>query len=518
MEHIDRKFSSDDKRIFIVTALMMVAIHGFAFTNLMYSHDSLNTFYTYYAAKVDLGRWLYPLVQNIREVATPWMMGVFSVVYVSLAVVFVVRLLRFDKLKGICVSVLFASNITLIALFCTYSFDADADCLALLLSCLAAYSFDRYEGKKKIILSILFIVCTLALYQAYICVTIGLFLFVIIYESNEANDNQRIYRVVMTGGKEILILMVSSLIYGVGTIIAAGMYSVNFSNDYNGPGKLATLGIKDMVSLFPRAYGSFLKRLLLTENHGSFSSVFATVILLLLIALYLLLYARIVKGKTGALGIVIACLFIMPVALNVIYVISFGVVHELMIFSYCIFLLTPLVFDELLKKYHIVFGKNKNLELSKILFVVTVVCLSIIGFNNTVFANEVYTNKKLVYDNTLLHAQKVWEDVNSLEEYVEGETPVIFLGEFKESKAAYKNSLMTKYKKALLGSDSSSITYEDCIILFYKGILGRNMVIEHFDSQIDDFAQIDNMPSYPSEGYCKYFSGKVIVKMSELEH
>ncbi|WP_026670480.1 glucosyltransferase domain-containing protein [Butyrivibrio sp. AE3006] len=511
---MEKYFDSEDRYTFISTALIMLAVHGFAFANLMYSHDSLYFYDTYNAAKVDLGRWLFPLIKIIRNEATPWMMGVLSTIYVSLAVVFVKRLLRFDQKKGFCVSVLFASNIALISLFCTYSADADADCLALLLSCLAVYTFERCSGKLKTALPILFIVCTLALYQAYICVTIGLFLIILIYKTAEINDKAGVNKVIMTGIKEVAVLAISVVVYIVSMIIAAKVFGVELSNDYNGPGSVASHGIKDIILLIPKAYGSFGKRLLLPYGYSNVISTVTSIVLLLLILVYAINYIKICKVRSEAQILSAALLLILPLGLNAIYVISFGMIHQLMIFAFCLFFLLPLVFDELINNSENGYQGDENRKKFQRLLSAAIVCILIICFNNAVFANGAYTHKKLVYDNTILHAQNVWEDVNSIDGYVEGETPVVFAGEFTESKAVYQNMLTDKYQNALLGSFGSSITYEDSMIHYFEGILGRKMKIEHLDSSNTDKGVLADMPEYPSEGYCRYSDGKVIVKMS----
>lgn len=102
--------------------------------NVIYSHDSLDIagrgFY-----KIQLGRWLYPLLVRARSLPVPWLMGTLSTVYVSLAAVLAAKVLELSKRQGLCMGILFAANITLTSLFGTFIFDADADCLALLLAC-----------------------------------------------------------------------------------------------------------------------------------------------------------------------------------------------------------------------------------------------------------------------------------------------------------------------------------------------------------------------------------------------
>lgn len=180
MNKLKSFFDEDSMFVFISSVITMIIAHGFCFANLMFSHDSLKFYFSTEYRKVALGRWLYPLFGLIRGMAYPWVMGCFSVLYVSLAVVIVTKTLEFSRMQGLCVVVVFSTNITLTALFCTYLYDADADCLALLLSCLAVYGFRRLSKMTKILVPSIFLVLCLALYQSYICVAIGLFLLILI--------------------------------------------------------------------------------------------------------------------------------------------------------------------------------------------------------------------------------------------------------------------------------------------------------------------------------------------------
>ena len=518
MEKIKKFFDEDTKFLFIFTSIIMAIIHGFAFFNLMYSHDSTYFYIISATSKVDFGRWLYPVCLAVRRIASPWMIGVLSTVYVSFAVVFVDKLFNFDRIKGICVAVLFATNISLIALFSTYSFDADADCLALLLACFAAYSFEKYEGKLKTFLPIISIVGCLSLYQAYIGVTIGLFLISLIYKAAECKEDYEIKKIFGLGIKELLILFVAGFIYLIFMTAAAGILGVGLSSEYNGPGSIANRGILDFLKNIPKAYASMAKRMLWPDTLNNTMVVLATFVLFILACYSFVLYLKVRKGFLKSLKIIVPALLLLPLGLNAIYVVSFGVTHQLMIFAFCIALMMPLILTDLVSKASLE-EENTNTTLAvKRIQVIAFVAIMVIGFNRFVYANGAYTYRKLVYDNTLLHAQDIWREVNSLEGYVDGETPVVFVGEFYKSKLAYNSSIADIYKDSLLsGGNTSSMTYEDTIGNFYKGILGRDMVIERYEEKDFDKKTVSEMPSYPAEGYCKMENGKVLVKVSDLK-
>ena len=156
---------------------------------------------------IRLGRWLYPALVEARQVATPWLMRVLSIIYISLGVVLVTKISNFYKLQGLAVAILFSSNITLTALFCTYIFDADADCLVLLLACFAVYAFETLPKKINVVVSVISLTLYLALYQAYICVALGVFIAVIIIKARDANCWNDVLRVFIIGIKELCVVI-----------------------------------------------------------------------------------------------------------------------------------------------------------------------------------------------------------------------------------------------------------------------------------------------------------------------
>ena len=106
------------------------------------------------------------------------------------------------------------------------------------------------------------------------------------------------------------------------------------------------------------------------------------------------------------------------------------------------------------------------------------------------------------------------KDINSIDGYIEGETQVVFMGEFPKSSAAYNSPVATRYYDQLTGASNSSITYNGTEYQFYYGILGRNLNITYNDVTISEAKEYADMPIYPSNGYCKMIDDRVVVKLS----
>lgn len=460
-KYIETFFDRNTKFIFASSVIVMLMTHGFCFMNVMYSHDSLSFANDSGLFKISLGRYLYPLFVRMRFTATPWGMGIFSTLYVSLAVVLVTKVFDLSKMQGLSVSILFASNITLTALFCTYIFDADADCFALLLSCFAVYAFKKFPKILRFVIPIISLSLSLALYQAYICVAVGLFLILLISESSKCKDWKDVFNVFLTGIKELAILLLGAVLYIPLMHASANHYGIKLSTGYNGAGNLSSLKPIDFIKDIPFAYLYFKDTFFKVTKYNTLSMVSANWLMLFLLLISLAIFVYCHRDFLGSLVIVIPCLLIMPLGLNAIHLVSFGTIHQLMIFAFCIIYLLPQIISNTSLGDNI---DNENthkaiINMGTVVFTLSFLVIAYIGFNNIVYSNGAYLYRKLVYDNTKLHAQTIWTDINNIDGYIEGETQVVFMGEFSLSKAAYKGSVGSRYLNVLHGTGNSSITY-----------------------------------------------------------
>lgn len=507
-----------DKFVFAASVVIMIVAHGFCFMNLMFSHDSLSFYDMETMEKVKLGRWLYPIIEHRRCFATPWLMGVLSILFISISVVLVTKILRFNKYQGLCVGILFGTNVALTSLFCTYIYDADADCLGIMLACFAVYLYEKLPRVVNIIVSALTLVMCLSLYQAYICIAIGLFVLLVIMESAKSCSWNEVGLALWNGVQKVIVLVVATIVYIPIMNAASRHYGVSLSTDYNGPGNLSSLTVGGLFEEIPSVYKYFADSFFVVTEINTSMLARMNWIMMFLFAVALTIYIITHKKFLGSLVLIIPCFLLMPLALNVIQLMSGGMMHHLMIFAYCIIYLLPIVLlsevqyaneDNRFMHTGIVWARNA-------VNVVIVLIIFVIGFYNIVYANGAYVHKKLVYDNTALHAQAIWEDIKNVDGYIEGDTQVVFMGELAASNILYRNnSVARRYSGVLTGSGSSSISYEATASRYYYGILGRDVDITFDNPEILQNDQYKSMPIYPIDGYCKKIGDKVVVKISE---
>ena len=171
---------SDQKRRLLVSALSVIAcyipVHGYRFFHLLASGDGLLQLYQDDAAwEIALGRFAQPVVVFFRGgYTTPFLINLLALSWLCLAVFFTSLYLGLQKTLSVAlVAAFFVINRTLVMLNGSYLPWADSYMFALLLA--VAGLFLASERKPwRVIAGALCFACSLGLYQAYICVALGL--------------------------------------------------------------------------------------------------------------------------------------------------------------------------------------------------------------------------------------------------------------------------------------------------------------------------------------------------------
>lgn len=246
---------------FAAVFLFGLLAHGYAFTNFTVSHDSLNEMFLSadirYAAgsvadwKISLGRFLYPAYRTVFSGAagTPWLSGVLSLVWVSLAVYLVSRLFSVDNALLLAViGALFVTNVSYSALAATYIYDLDGDMLAMLLAVCAAYLLLRGTLRRRA-LAVIPIVGSLALYQAMISVTVSLVMIACILRLLESESAKAVF---FDGLKAVGILFIGGAAYYILVRAVCSASGVALDGGYN---SLLSLG-RMTPGLLPEAVRS----------------------------------------------------------------------------------------------------------------------------------------------------------------------------------------------------------------------------------------------------------------------
>lgn len=229
------------KYILICTLVFMVITHGYCYTNLNFSHDSMRTYFWTKLDTIEIGRYMIPFFLILRgKYYPPLIVGFLTYIFISLTVYLLVDIFKIkNKISILLTSGIMATASTLTLLNATYLDFSDIYTFCILLMTFAAYLWRNY--KRGYLYAIIPIFIGLGLYQSYICFFIGIVMLISIKDIVENKKNKEIF---INGLKSILALIISLILYAISLKVVTAVTGIALSNTYN-----SVAGVGDFGSL-----------------------------------------------------------------------------------------------------------------------------------------------------------------------------------------------------------------------------------------------------------------------------
>lgn len=247
LDFLQNKINKESKITFFSTAIITLLVHLFAFTNVLPTHDSVYIFYGNSDMTIS-GRWFLGFANGISSYFDiPWLIGIISTVYIALTAVIIVDIF---KVKNPIVMVILGgllSAFPAITKTFQYSFTADGYILSMLLAATTVW-LSVFERRKPIhlILAVITICLSCAIYQSYVSFALLLMLCYFIYEVLENRHST----------KELWFFVLKQIgIYGFGMALYYAIWRICLlvknieAIDYQGISDMQNLGSFFEVSI-----------------------------------------------------------------------------------------------------------------------------------------------------------------------------------------------------------------------------------------------------------------------------
>ncbi len=519
MNRLSECFARNKKDLYfalIATFLWGILAHGYCFFDNSVSHDSLNEFHAAIFGndwKIQLGRVFTPLYRDIfrGDATLPWLIGVLSLFWLGLAVFLVIRIFGIDsKVMMVLTAGIFAVNTSVSATAATYLNDLDSNMFAVLCAVAAVYCW-KYISWGELPGAVL-IMGSLGIYQGYLTVTIVLVMFVCILALFRGNTFQEVFR---KGLRAIgMILLGGVLYYAAMKIITQLTGNALTTGDNNSLGNILKLTPQMIPDLVARTYENWFQRLWMAYSAYPAVAVKGITILMFLSAA-LAVTVWMCNKKIGIweklLGIVL--ILLLPLGMNIYFILALGNIHDLMVYAiWLCYLLVLLLADWLVKQWQASPKKEKTARLIRMLCFL-LVFLTVYG--SVQFANGMYLKKDLEYDAYLSLMTRIVTRMEDYDDYVIGETPVVFVGlpktlhsvtpGFKE----YWNVIGMQFTDVILQPSP------DRFQAYFNYVL--NVPVNLADSStwtaMRNSDRVKQMPAYPADGFLAMEDGVLIVKL-----
>ena len=492
------------KLCFAATALCMLLAHGFAWFNLFPSHDGTILFFDADVVMLQLGRWVQlPYYRFLRgKISMPWLTGMFSVLWTALSVYLVSDLLKLRRKATMAFAAVLGTAISITLLNATYNDKSDPFTCAMFLAFLGVYAVRRCRRPWLGVALCGGCLClSMGLYQGYIEFAIGLFLLCLLRDCLTQDLPWADY--LRRGFTAVAALLLGGVLYAVSMKAVLAYKHLELIDSYNGLQQMGRSGLAVWLSRLPGAYKQVFATLLGCDVWNNRGMRLATDLCLLLALACLVLALR--RKPRRVLAQTAILLVLLPLGLNVVFLLSEQAPTLLML--YPVYLLYALV---------LLLTETDTAPRSAA-WLACVLC-AFLTLENVIYANGAYTYRKLVYENTRGQVYTIMAKVQDLPGYVEGETPVVFSGDFTDSNFTYHNDLLRQYEEGDTGLSGSAITYDGTIKWWFANIMGSGARVVNTQAELDAWAEnpaVQAMPSYPASGCIAMVDGAAVVKLSD---
>ncbi|MCD7883738.1 MAG: glucosyltransferase domain-containing protein [Lachnospiraceae bacterium] len=555
----------------LVTFAWGLAAHAYMFFNNSVSHDSLVEFNAAVHGtdlKIQSGRVFVPVYRAIsRGVLTlPWMIGLFSLLFIGLALFLTVKLFALKSAWMIALTAgILTTNITVTATTATYIHDLDSNMLSLLLAVCAVYLWKRFD--RGFLYGIIPVCLSLGLYQSFVSVTITLILITLIME---LLNYEKVQNILKKGIKSIGMLFGGGLLYFISIRIGCRIAGYSLST-----GKVNSLDtslstpFRELLGCAVKGYVAALRTFVSETSLFSDDFTFMLHVLLLAIALMAVIFGlsqREIHIPEKLLTVLL--ILLMPMGMNVCYILTDGYVHLLMYYSvWLIHLFILLIVRWLMESPSLgergraqecfwetgspeaeapsgdggwleMSGKAqeaakdsetandreaanaweaaKNRAVVKkgaALVLTAMVCVVLLG--NVRTSNAAYLKKDIEYDANLSFFTRVVSKMEEVDGYVTGETEVVFVGKpnsLFESMSGFGHIYRLTGSGSTFFSPSASHDYFQA---YFDYVLLNPAVMADLDTwnEVRQSKEVRAMPSYPDEGSIAMMDGVLVVKL-----
>lgn len=487
---------------FLASLVFGFLAYGFTFTNKLVNHDEVFSLFIK-GATVDSGRWGLGALDSIfPNISMPWIYGIFTIVFLALAVCLMTRIFRVENRL---LQVLFAGCVLVFpSLTGTFGYMFTSCSFALsFLSATVAVWLMQEKGIWRFLFALGFLVFSLSIYQSYIALAAGLLVLMLIHRLLHGEDTVSLIR---SGVLYVVFLILSLGLYYGATQVILKLLHVEMNGYASGNLGFSLAAIPANIL---ESYRSFFRYF--TEGfRGLFPTALSrglhmTFLVISLVLLVLWALARKEK-KAGRLLLLAALVGILPLALNCMYLFTVpDSIHTLVLYGMVgIYAFAVIVSDACLSLMH-------PRPLGTVLLNMLTVCLSAILLLNIYIANAASLNLYLRYENAYSFYTALAADIRQMPEFDEN-TTIAVIGtwqepSFYEEKFPFLTEL-TGVKGFLPDSYSRAKFLE-----FYIGLPIPSASEEEM-AAITATAEFAQMPAYPYYGSTKFFGDTLVVKLS----
>lgn len=495
MDKLNKRLKDNPIYFHWIVGLIALASYGYMISNFVINNDSIERVAGANEERLKVGRFLLETIYEVlfNNTLHPALNILGGVVFLMIGSYLIIKILNINNYIQKILIYLIILSYPAFVFFVAYGNDFFAYNLAFLFAVSSIYFLEKNGIKNKII-SVLFLIASLGIYQALLVIASGLYILKKIIDILEKKEIKlsKIF-------KDIVILLVACILYFILVIVLQKIYGIEMSS-YRGAN---SFGISELLLNLPHtfieSYKEFIRIIL--KRPFMFNTTYNYIFLNLVLCLtYFLVYLKKINKK-NLIWLIGLNIFFIPAMYSINFVI--GNFYDYILFGFLIF--------EIGSIYMLKFINNKYLKMCLIILIF------IFGVFNIEEINS-YNLKTVTYTNTAQDlTQKIYFDLLEQPGY-EKDSPVIIKGNLaKNEKIEMSKKVPFEQQDVFLHDTFPGFTgnSENTRIYMLIEMLGYEIHQEAEEKNSIDEKKFKEANIFPENGYIYEENGTYVVKLSD---
>lgn len=503
---------------FIAVMATGIVAHGYAMFNRISYHDNSASLFSL-GGTYESGRWalgfIYDLqMKTTKLFAVPVFNGILSVLFIAIAAMLIIKM--FDvksKVWAVYIGIIMVAYPVVTSIF-SFMFTAWEYFLALLLAVEAVYILEKNRSFARFVISAIILSISLGLYQAFFAVTIALFLVSMFMDVINGK---------ITSVKEYVLrgmLALCQLVAGLG--VWAIMRKL--TQTIKGIEAVEYKGMSDgySLALFPKRVALAYKSFFGFSQEGINATAYLRIFTAFIVAVTIvqIVYALIVaKQKATIKCVSIIGLILLPLAMNVVYILSTSDeyhVDTLMLYGDILIFILPVIMIEWFE-HNEVFDGLLAKGVSCVTWIqIAVLAISAIGY--VYMDNAAYMKGEIAVEQATAYFTELVANIKATDGFSD-DMEIIFVGwnyiEDGTNAKVDSDDQLEAIKLEKYPRFTDIITYGGSRYFLQEHLgFGNDLLIED-DGTVAAEPEVQAMPIYPNDGSIAVLNGRVIVKLGE---
>ncbi len=511
-------FPKNLKTTCIACIIFAVLAHLFVLTNIIHNHDSLNELPNGYGSGLISGRWLLAVLGKIAgkfwgNYNLPSYNNILSICILTITACIVVLIFNIQR-PILCTLIggifIVAPPITSM-LF--YAFTSPYYSLSILLAIAAVWFTDKY--KLGFIPGAVMCACSLGIYQAYLPITIALFVLLLIQKILKPCSEIKV--ILQKGFLFVGTLILSLLIYFLALQIQLKIQQTSLGN-YQNINEMGKIDIHELPSTIKNTYYQFIA-IPFKDYCGMSCTLVLKISLFLLDCISVILVILLLFWQKRRLTTILSCFIlcaIFPLAANSIMLMApHSSIYTLMVYGCVSMYLFPIILIDLAAKDlfpHILDkAKRRFLQITElgVIFSLSVAIWNYVYLSNGNYTAMYYTTQQANnYLNSLITQIRMVDGYQPTMEWA-------FIGE-NISDPLHGNPWNNTFNYGGNLNSLINVYSRNSFFHNYTGLFPLPLVSDEALSVLNTNPVIKNMPCYPADGSIQIYQDIVVVKLEDI--